>query len=326
MRCITFIKGIEVVCLRDEKHLTGPHHNRLQSPIDHRYHVVSFNLVGTVREFPTAPKDSFLVANAAYVSEKTGSSAAQIVLLRTAGDPLRVADKVRPIVATLPGARVTDIVSTRRVVTSSLTAVDLHGLTALELVFAVLFVTAASGLVLALGLTERRRTFAVLTALGAQQRQLGAFVWSESLIVLIGGGIAGAALGTALAIMLVKVLTGVFDPPPETLAIPWGYLGLVVAAAVSADVATVYGTMMVAQTNRTKAFARSVALGRSAHSVARLSTLARRRRDTLGGHKPRGVTPDWKGRQPSQPCFSAPDISWPSRRGRPPPTRRPARC
>ena len=24
--------------------------------------------------------------------------------------------------------------------------------------------------------------------------------------------------------MLVKVLTGVFDPPPDALAVPWGYL------------------------------------------------------------------------------------------------------
>jgi putative ABC transport system permease protein len=34
--------------------------------------------------------------------------------------------------------------------------------------------------------------------------------------------------------MIVKVLTGVFDPPPTTLAIPWSYLGFVVAAAMTA--------------------------------------------------------------------------------------------
>ena len=37
---------------------------RLQSAVDHQYHVVPFTFVGVVREFPTAPKDSFLVANA----------------------------------------------------------------------------------------------------------------------------------------------------------------------------------------------------------------------------------------------------------------------
>jgi putative ABC transport system permease protein len=39
--------------------------------------------------------------------------------------------------------------------------------------------------------------------------------------------------------MLVKLLTGVFDPPPEALSIPWLYLGIVlclVAASVAAAI------------------------------------------------------------------------------------------
>jgi putative ABC transport system permease protein len=34
--------------------------------------------------------------------------------------------------------------------------------------------------------------------------------------------------------MLVKVLTGVFDPPPAALSVPWGYLGIVAAVTVGA--------------------------------------------------------------------------------------------
>lgn len=34
-----------------------------------------FHYVGVVREFPTAPSDSFLVANAEYVADATGSDA-----------------------------------------------------------------------------------------------------------------------------------------------------------------------------------------------------------------------------------------------------------
>ena len=37
---------------------------RLQSAADQQYHVVPFHYVGIAREFPTAPSDSFLVANA----------------------------------------------------------------------------------------------------------------------------------------------------------------------------------------------------------------------------------------------------------------------
>jgi putative ABC transport system permease protein len=34
--------------------------------------------------------------------------------------------------------------------------------------------------------------------------------------------------------MIVKVLTGVFDPPPTTLAVPWSYLGIVMVVAITA--------------------------------------------------------------------------------------------
>jgi putative ABC transport system permease protein len=43
--------------------------------------------------------------------------------------------------------------------------------------------------------------------------------------------------------LLVKVLTGVFDPPPDVLAIPWTYLGgaalLACASVAAAGVATI---------------------------------------------------------------------------------------
>ena len=50
----------------------------------------------------------------------------------------------------------------------------------------------------------------------------------------------GFATGFAIAKILVKVLTGVFDPPPEALSIPWLYLVvLIVAGAVSTALAVV---------------------------------------------------------------------------------------
>ena len=38
--------------------------------------------------------------------------------------------------------------------------------------------------------------------------------------------------------MIVKILTGVFDPPPEHLSVPWGYLaGLLLAVGVAVAIA-----------------------------------------------------------------------------------------
>ena len=220
---------------------------RLQSASDQQYHVVPFHFIGVVREFPTAPKDSFLIANAGYIAQQTGVPAAEIVLLRTNGDAATVAAHAKTAVSSLAGARVTDIGSTRQTIGSSLTSVNLHGLTRLELVFAVLFVAGATGLVLALGMAERRRNYALLAALGATRGQMGAFVWSEGLLTLIGGAIIGIATGFAVAAMLVKILTGVFDPPPEAVAVPWPYIAGLVIAAIGSTVIAVRSAQDAAQ-------------------------------------------------------------------------------
>jgi putative ABC transport system permease protein len=210
---------------------------RLLSAVDHQYHVVPFHYLGIVREFPTAPTDSFLVANAAYIAEQTGSPSVETVLIRTSKQPSTVAEDVRRLLGGASGATVRDIEEARRVTNSSLTAVSLRGLTRIEMSFAVVLAAAGAGLVLALGLEERRRTLAIAAALGARPRELGAFVWSEAMVMMIGGGVSGVVLGWGLSQMLVKLLTGVFDPPPEHLSVPWLYLAVVALATTSAVVA-----------------------------------------------------------------------------------------
>lgn len=215
---------------------------RLQKANDHQYHEVTFHFLGIVRKFPTAPKDSFIVANKSYLSQQTGSNVSEIMLLRAKGNSSELAAQAQTVVNSLPGIKVVDINSTQRTVNSSLTAIDLHGLTRLELIFAIILVAGSTGLILALGLAERRRMFAILAALGARKNQLGAFVWSEGLLILTGGGLIGVVLGLGVAQMLVKVLTGVFDPPPEFLSMPWSYLVLMGAAALVSTVAAVMST------------------------------------------------------------------------------------
>jgi putative ABC transport system permease protein len=196
---------------------------RLQNGRTKQLTTVPFHYVGVAKEFPTAPTDSFIVANADYVAKHTGSDAVGTFLIQTDGtNPGTVAARVRKQVGT--SAQVTDIVNQRKVVGSNLTAVELSGLTRVELAFALVLAAAASGLALGLGFQERRRTFAIASALGAKARQLGAFVWAESLFVTGGGLVLGAAVAGGITLLLVKVLTGVFDPPPDHLAVPWGYL------------------------------------------------------------------------------------------------------
>jgi putative ABC transport system permease protein len=206
---------------------------RIQDAVTRRFKVVPFHYAGIAKEFPTAPTDSFVVADAGYVARATGSDAVGTFLVQADGtSPHAVAGRVRQALGA--AAKVTDIQDSRRVVGSNLTAVELSGLTRVELGFALLLAAAASGLALGLGFRERRRTYAIAVALGARRKQLGGFVWGESVFVTAGGLALGAVVATAISLMLVKVLTGVFDPPPAAPAVPWLYLAALVALTIAA--------------------------------------------------------------------------------------------
>ena len=213
---------------------------RLLSAGDHQYHPVPFRFVGVAREFPTAPRDSFLVANAAYIAKVTGNAGAEVVLIRAAGDPSALHPRVAAVVKDLAGAKVRDIDEVSKLIGSSLTAIDLAGLTRLELAYAVILAACATGLVLALGVLDRRRSFAVMAALGAKPRQLLAFLRGEAVLIFGAGALFGTLTGAVVAWMLVVLLTGVFDPPPDRLSIPWLYLGALFATVAGSIILAIH--------------------------------------------------------------------------------------
>ena len=203
---------------------------------------VPFTYAGIALEFPTAPKDSFFVANAGYVASATGSPTVGTFLIQTGqASPERVAARVAARLGT--SARVTDITSVRRDVSGSITSVELTGLLRVELGFALVLASAATGLLLWAGLSEQRRTFAIAQALGATPRQLGSFIWTETVFVTTAGLLLGAAGATTLTLMLIKLLTGVFDPPPTSPVVPWAYLAAFTAVAAIAVVAASLSTI-----------------------------------------------------------------------------------
>jgi putative ABC transport system permease protein len=219
---------------------------RLQDARTGQLIMVPFHYAGIAKEFPTAPKDSFFVANEAYVAARTGNPAVGEFLVNTDGTPPPVvAARLRGVLG--PTAAITDIVTSRRVIASTLTAVDLSGLTKVELSFALALAVSATALLLTLGFVERRRTFALARVLGAQPRQLGGFVWFEVLVTGVTGAILGAIAGWLLSQMLVKVLTGVFDPPPAHLSVPWAYLGVVAGLAAAGLVIAALATIRAAR-------------------------------------------------------------------------------
>ena len=220
---------------------------RLQSAADQQYHIVVFHYVGIAREFPTAPSDSFLVANSAYIAAQTGNSTVETILVKTSGSPATVAASIRDALGPTSGATVRDITEAQRAIHSGLTAVSLHGLTRIELIFAIGLAGAGAGLILVLGLEERRRSLAIVSALGAKRQQVGAFVWSEAGIILSGGIAGGLLLGWLIAYMLIKLLTQLFDPPPSQSTIPWLYIVLVLVVASGAVLLAAKASIRISQ-------------------------------------------------------------------------------
>ena len=206
--------------------------------LDHssgRFRVVPFHVVGSVQEFPSAPKDSFMVANLTYLSAAARDQGPNAVFARVSGDPVAVASRIAAATSTA-GTSVRNIRQQTQQTVSSITTVDLTGIAKIESVFAVLLAAGAMGLFVALGLGERRQEFATMAALGASLRQIAAFLWSEAALVLGASMVLAVGLGWALSKMLVAMLQHVFDPPPDALAIPWTFLGILFGAAVGASV------------------------------------------------------------------------------------------
>ena len=195
------------------------------------FHVVPFHVVGVVQEFPSAPRDSFMVANISYLERATHDSGPNVVFVKSAGDPAALAHRIAAATRT-DGTIVKDIRGQAAQTVSSITTIDLGGISRIEEAFALVLAAAAMGLFISVGLAERRQELATMAALGASLREVAAFLWSEAALVLAAALALAALLGWLLAEMLVAMLQHVFDPPPDHLAAPWPFLGGLAGAAV----------------------------------------------------------------------------------------------
>ncbi|HEY8844392.1 MAG TPA: ABC transporter permease, partial [Gaiellaceae bacterium] len=195
------------------------------------FRIARFHVVGIVQEFPSAPRDSFMVANLAYLQGVTHDAGPNLVFVKAPSDPAAVSTRIAAATRSF-GTGVKNIRRQSVQTSSSITAVDLAGISRIEEAFAILLAAAAIGLFVLVALAERRHEFATMAALGASLRSIAAFVWSEAALV-VGAALACAAiLGWLLAQMLVAMLQHVFDPPPSHLAVPWAFLGSLAGAAV----------------------------------------------------------------------------------------------
>ena len=193
---------------------------------------VDFTMAGIALEFPTAPKDAFLVANQSYVAAQTGNDSISFVLARADGD---IGSASTSLAHRLGGGwQVSDLNTTTARLANSITSVDLSALVFLDVSFAVIIAAVGVALFLLAGLAERRREFATLVAIGAEPGQVRASMLGETLFIGVAGIATGLLTGTLVGITLLQILAGVFDPPADVPAIPLALIGATTGAVVAA--------------------------------------------------------------------------------------------
>jgi len=187
-----------------------------------------------VKEFPTAPKDSFIVANADYLTKQTGSNAVGTFLVST-NTPARTAAALRSLKSpATTGAQVQDISSAGAQVTSAsgLAGTDLSGLSKLELGFGVVLALAILAMTIGLLRGEATSDMRTLTAVGATARTrrsitasaAGALAFAGAIISVIGAYVALVAAYRA-------DLSRLSSPPIASLLLIVIGLPLIAAAA-----------------------------------------------------------------------------------------------
>jgi putative ABC transport system permease protein len=172
-----------------------------------------------------------MVANIGYLQAADHTGGPNVIFAKANGDPPAVARRVAA--ATRPdGTVVKNIRQQAAQTVSSITTVDLTGISKIEEAFAIALAAGAMWLFVTVALAERRHELATMAAVGASMRTIRAFLRSEAFLVLAAGLVLASVLGFVLAEMLVAMLQHVFDPPPDHMAVPWRFLAELAGGAV----------------------------------------------------------------------------------------------
>lgn len=212
---------------------------------------ITFRAVGVFTNFPAFPQGIDLVADRTTVATAIGKTTADFFLLRTAdasGETLAgVAERVRAaqassafLVQTSQDAYDQD--------QSTLTALNLGGLSGIEVAFTALMCAAAAAIFVATTLATRRKEYITLRALGVPAGSVYRLVIAEAAALVVAGLAIGLVDGAAMATLSIQILAPLFIVPPQLpdFSID-GLLALVAVVIAGTTIATIAGLTRLAQ-------------------------------------------------------------------------------
>lgn len=217
---------------------------RLLDEKNDRYIIVPFHVAGVVREFSTAPKDSFLVANRAYLDRQIGTDNVSLFLVRTNSPPQDVARNIRAVYGSNGGIEVRSIDEVAAQLATSITSINLTGLARIEWAYVIVIASLGMAIFLIGLFGERKKEYCILQAIGANARQVNVFIVSEAVASGFIGLVIGILVGIPLSQVYVTILAGIFDPPPSSIFIPWAEISVLLGLCICGIVGSILIAMM----------------------------------------------------------------------------------
>jgi putative ABC transport system permease protein len=207
-----------------------------------------FHVVGRFDRFPGFPQGTTLVANLGYYEVATGLHQADFFLARASDQGPSGVTRAAAALQDGPGQDDPLNIDTTKTALnkdqSSLTALDIHSLVRLDLLYTLLMSAACMAIFVFGLMLQRRREYVTLRAQGMPIRQLRALVLGEAGLVAVCGLVTGVVVGIGVAYLFVHILRPLFvlDPP---VTLRTGRLVLVAAVPIAAMLAAAFGATAV---------------------------------------------------------------------------------
>ncbi len=196
---------------------------RLYNRFTKQYTDVQAQAVGLFIYFPTSAQDSDFILNRDFMLQSAGSTNVDYFLLKTDSNPQTIKNVATALATQYKNVLPVRIQNTETVIkteSSSLTSLNLTGLSTMELFYTLLVTSVGLAIFLLAMINERQREFGAMRALGANLGHLQRFLFTEAATIGVLSLLIGLLVGVGLAFMLVMLLGVIFTIPAHGLSVP----------------------------------------------------------------------------------------------------------
>lgn len=205
----------------------------------------NLHVAGIYRSFPPSHPFAELVSStAAMPSYLLPRPDFYLVRDRSGRSPAAVAAELRARPGVQKRFAVTTLAQQTNIGPRSLTALNLTGLKRIEAVGAALIAAIGIAVLGAFLVFERKREFAILETIGADNWQVVTGPAQEGVVAVVGSLLIGLPLGLVLGTLVVRVLGLFFTLPPPFLSVPAGTLAALIGLVAIASVAALGGALV----------------------------------------------------------------------------------